>query len=50
MIFALTDLYYFIKDHPSEDTNYFETENDDANIQFDGSNNLPMGNSLVISI
>ncbi len=50
LIFALTGLHNFIKDHLLKDTDYFEAENDHAIIQFGGSNNLPLGNSLVISI
>ena len=50
MIFALTGLHNFIKDHLSKNTNYFEAKNEDAIIQFGGSNNLSLGNSLVIFI
>ena len=49
LIFALTGLHNFIKDHSSEDTDYFETENEDAIIQSGGSDNLSLGNSLVTS-
>ena len=47
LIFVLTDLYNFINDHPSENTDYFEAENEDAIIQSSGSDNLPLGNFLV---
>ena len=52
LIFALTGLHNFIKDHPSQRYfNYFEAENNDSIISYHLTSmiNLPLGNSLVIS-
>ena len=49
LIFALTGLHNFIKDHPSQDIDYFEVENEDPIVQSGGSDNLLLGNSLVTS-
>ncbi len=49
LIFALTSLHSFIKDHPSQDIDYFEAENEDSIVQSGRSDNLPLGNSLVTS-
>ena len=49
LIFTLTNLYNFIKDHCLENTNYFETENDDTIIQSKGTDNLSLGNFLITS-
>lgn len=49
LIFILTSLHNFIKDHPLQDIDYFEVENKDPIIQSGVSDNLPLGNSLVTS-
>ncbi len=47
LIFALTGLHNFTKDHPSQDIDYFEAENEDSIVQSGRSDNLPLGNSFV---
>lgn len=47
LIFALTGLHNFIKDHPSQDIDYFEVENEDPIVQSGGSDNLLLDNFLV---
>lgn len=49
LIFALTSLHNFIKDHPLQDIDYFEVENNDSIIPSSGSDNLPLGSFLVTS-
>lgn len=50
LIFALIDLHYFIKDYPLQNIDCFEVENKNSIVQSGGSDNLLLGNSLVISI
>lgn len=50
MIYVLTCLYNFIKDHLLQNVNYFEAKNCNFIIPFDRSYNLLLDNYLVISI
>lgn len=49
MIFALTSLHNFIKNHPLQDIDYFEVKNEDPIVQSGESDNLVLDNSLVTS-
>lgn len=48
LIFILTSLYNFIKDHLLQNIDYFKVENNNPIIQSGKSDNLLLDNSLVI--